>query len=653
MVAGARVARVVLDSPLPQLDHLFDYAIPDELAADAVLGARVTVSLRTAGRTANGFIVELVESSEFGGKLSPLQSIVSAVPVLPPSLWALARRVADRSAGSAMDVLRLAIPPRQVRVEKSWAAGAPPEAPVVERRTIPGFAPGTLDRIAPGERYAVSAVPALTSTTAGASIPDWAFTLAALAVNQLADGRSAILAVPDYRDVEHLLSALDELGAAEAVARTDAKQTPANRYRSYLDGLRSVPRIVVGNRSAVYAPAHELGLIALWDDGDPLHQEQLAPYVHARDVALTRQEMSGAALVFAAHSRSTETQRLVELGWLREVLPTPAVRPRVVVSRASGDDAMTSQARIPSSAWRAVDEALGRGPVLVQVARPGYAPHLACRRCGTRAHCSVCHGPLQLATARSQPSCRWCGHLAAGWSCENCEDTAFRVTAAGTGRTAEELGRAFPRFKVVVSDGDAPKFDVGPEPALIIATRGAEPIAAGGYAAVLLVDADRMLARESLRVAEDCLRWWSNAAALAAAGAPVLLIGVDAPVATALALWQQPRFASEELAERRELGFPPAVRSATIAGRREAVDAALADLPPEYRSRVLGPTVDESGDSVAILRVDYGHARAVAEQLRASVVAQAAKRRRPTPGRRAPKAAPTLRVRFDDPEMLS
>src|SRR6185436_6072340 len=61
----------------------------------------------------------------------------------------------------------------------------------------------------------------------------------------------------------------------------------------------------------------------------------------------------------------------------------------------------------------------------------------------------------------------------------------------------------------------------GPEPALVVATRGAEPIAAGGYRAVLLLDGERMLLRESLRVAEDCLRWWSNAAALAAPGATV------------------------------------------------------------------------------------------------------------------------------------
>ncbi|MFZ4895122.1 primosomal protein N' [Plantibacter sp. Mn2098] len=644
---------MVLDSPLPQLDHLFDYGIPEELSEDAVAGARVTVSLRSAGRVASGFIVGLADSSEFGGTLSPLQSVASPVPVLTPELWTLARKVADRSAGSAMDVLRLAIPPRQVRVEKAWRATPEPEAPTVAKRPVPGYAAGVLDRLVPGDRIALSAVPALTTADDGSSVPNWAFTFAALAINQLADGRSSVLAVPDYRDEEHLLTALRTLGADEYTYRTDARQTPAERYRSYLSGLWGVPRIVVGNRSAVYAPTHALGLLAIWDDGDPLHQEQLAPYVHARDVALVRQGETGAALVIASHSRSTEAQRLVELGFLSDVQPSPPARPRVIASKPDEDDTMTSQARIPTRAWRAVDEALHSGPVLVQVARPGYAPHVACRRCGTRAHCAVCQGPLLLATSRSQPSCRYCGAIATRWACTECGDHGLRVTAAGTGRTAEELGRAFPKTKIIVSDGETPKLRVGSESALVIATRGAEPVADGGYRAVLLVDADRMLARESLRVAEDCLRWWSNAAALGARDAPVLLIGVDAPVATALALWQQPRFASEELAERRALGFPPAVRTATISGRRDAVDAALGELPPEWKRRVLGPTTTEDGDSVAIVRVDYRHATDVAENLRASVIASAAQRRRPTPGRRQARPTPTLKVRFDDPEMLS
>ncbi|TPX01018.1 primosomal protein N', partial [Schumannella luteola] len=113
-------------------------------------------------------------------------------------------------------------------------------------------------------------------------------------------------------------------------------------------------------------------------------------------------------------------------------------------------------------------------------------------------------------------------------------------------------------------------------PALVVATRGAEPIAAGGYRAVLLLDGERMVARESLRIAEDCLRWWSGAAALAADDATVFLVGVGGRLASALATGGVTAFARAELADRRALRFPPATRTATLDGVPDAVSAALA-----------------------------------------------------------------------------
>ncbi|MFP3415782.1 hypothetical protein SB773_30540, partial [Bacillus sp. SIMBA_074] len=96
MAAAARVARVVIDSPLPQLDHLFDYAIPEELAAEALPGVRVRVPLRSAGRVADGYLVELGQPDDgYDGTLSPLEAVVSPARVLTPGVWRLARRLAD------------------------------------------------------------------------------------------------------------------------------------------------------------------------------------------------------------------------------------------------------------------------------------------------------------------------------------------------------------------------------------------------------------------------------------------------------------------------------------------------------------------------------------------------------------------------------
>jgi primosomal protein N' (replication factor Y) len=225
------------------------------------------------------------------------------------------------------------------------------------------------------------------------------------------------------------------------------------------------------------------------------------------------------------------------------------------------------------------------------------------------------------------------------------------MVGSGSARTADELGRAFPGYRVIVADGDHQVTTVSSEPSLVIATRGAEPVAAAGYRAVLLLDGAGMLARESLRVSEDCLRWWSNAIALAADGAPAVIVGVGGSLATALVTWRQEDFASTELADRRELRFPPAIRVATLTGKVALVTDALQQLPVEPLD-VLGPVDLPDGVVRTIIRFDYKDGAAVAEQLKALVVAATTvSRSNRKPGMpRASQPAPGLRVHLDDLE---
>ena len=120
----AGVARVLVDSPLPQLDRLLDYRIPDTLEG-VEPGVRVSVPLRSAKRLATAYVVEVAADADFPGPLSEVAALVSPVVVLRPEVWRLARAVADRAAGAANDVLRLAIPTRQVWVEKAWMSRTP------------------------------------------------------------------------------------------------------------------------------------------------------------------------------------------------------------------------------------------------------------------------------------------------------------------------------------------------------------------------------------------------------------------------------------------------------------------------------------------------------------------------------------------------
>ena len=647
----ASVARVLIDSPLPQLDRLFDYGIPDALRESAQPGVRVRVPLRSAGRVADGYLIELGPPGDYAGALSELEAVTSPVPVLTPEVWALARRASERAAGNASDIIRLAVPGRQVRVEKAFLAAEEPSPPTLPHRgEIAGYAAGAFTG-----RLAVDAIPGVAEVATGVWVGRWAVTMAAAAREAIAGGRSAILAVPDYRDQEQLEAALSAVLPAELVVRLDAKQSNADRYRNFLRCLRGGPLAIVGNRSVVYAPAANLGLIALWDDGDPLHSEPLSPYVHTRDAALLRQEQQDTALFFFANSRSTEVERLVELGWLTSVSPEPAVHPKVIpTAQQPANDRLAAQARIPSAAWREARAALETGPVLVQVARPGYAPRLACADCRQSARCQRCEGPLTQKSARSIPSCVWCGAIAANWTCSNCGSDKLRLVGQGATRTAEDLGRAFPGVRVIIADGERPILQVGAEPALVIATRGAEPIAAGGYRAVLLLDGESLVARESLRVGEDCLRSWSNAAALAAHRAPVVLVGVGGALASALATWRQADYARAELVDRRQLRFPPAVRVATVSGSVQAVADAVAAVQGEA-SDVLGPVDVPSTDGSApkvrtIVRFDYAKGTEVASALRAELVRNATGKRRPPVKSQQFVPRPTLRIRFDDVE---
>lgn len=641
---AARFARVVVDSRLPQLDRLFEYRVPPGL--DVAPGVRVRVPLR-GDRMTSGYVVEVADARAWDGEVADVEKVLSPVPVLQPEVWALARAVADRAAGGAADVLRVAIPGRQARVEKAWlAAEAAAPTPLPEPAGEPVL-PGLVEarrRIALECAGGVAAVEAAEGT---AWVGRWAVALAALARQALERGEQAILVVPDHREQRQLRLALEAAVGAERVVELDARQKNPERYRGFLRCLDDEPVAIIGPRSAVYAPAARLGLLVVWEDGDPLLAEPLSPWVHARDAALVRQGQSGCALVIAGHARSTDAERLVELGHLEhERLGAHRVR---VLPAALADDGR----RVPAAAFAAAREALASKPVLVQVGRPGHAPGLRCADCGSRARCATCGGPLGARSRTATPACRLCGRLAAGWRCPSCNGARLVGVGRGSTRIAEELGRAFPGVPVVVADGEHERLWVDARPRIVVATRGAEPVADGGYGAVLLLDGDALLAHEGLRVAEEAVRQWAAARALAAEGAPVVLAGVIGPAAAALTGDTTVPFAKAELAERRQLRFPPAVRTASVVGTPDAVAEALEALGGIEHLDVLGPVPVVAGPVAdtrpgeeaerAIVRFAYADGARVAGVARARVLTAAARPRRPG-------APARLRIRLDDPE---
>lgn len=704
------VARVRVDSTLPQVDRTFDYRVPAKLSEDAVPGARVRVLFN--GHEMTGYIEERAATTDWTRtSLLPLKSVLSRVPSVAPEIFALAEALADRYASTVANVLRLAVPPRIAALDKKYAPLLPgyesaylgdsapvstsdtpehadpehaesehaassatdpyawlatPGAPAPFVLDPPALNPDAPDAASVFSDYengaefiedvaAGAATRAVMTVLPGHVEHTWADVLATALAAAAASGRGAIAVVPTAKNLDLLEAALAERLPADSFVRLSSDSTPHTRYHGFVKARLGQVPVVIGTRAAAYAPVANLGLVVCWDDGDSSLVEQRAPYCHARDVLLLRASAENTAALFAGFSMSSEAARLVRTRWASHVrAPRALVRdysPRIFSTGSEFElarDPLAAMARIPHLAFEHARRALARGPVLVQVARSGYIPSFSCERCRMPARCGECSGPLSVASGSSVPSCSWCGHLAQQWRCSECGFTHWRYSAAGATRTAEELGRAFPNVPVISSAGDHVRASVGPEPALVVATPGAEPVAFGGYAAALLLDADKMLRFDSLRAPEAALRRWLNAAALvrpAALEGTVVTTASPSPVEQALVRWDPAWFARQELEERAQTGLPPAVRTAAVTGAEADVRAFMEEflgssaLPERVREqlRIVGPvpldqgyfawseSLEEDseeapvqGDWRTLMFFSYGIAQQVTRELRAT-----------------------------------
>ena len=708
------VARVRVDSTLPQVDRTFDYRVPAELSEDAVPGARVRVLFN--GHELTGYIEERAATTDWTRtSLLPLKSVLSRVPAVAPEIFALAEALADRYASTVANVLRLAVPPRIAALDKKYAPLLPgyesaylgdsaPESEHVESEhaalghadpepSTASDAPSTADPYAwlatPGapapfvldppslnpdapdaasvfsdyengaefieDVAAGAATRAVMTVLPGHLEHTWADVVATALATAATSGRGAIAVVPTAKNLDLLEAALAERLPADSFVRLSSDSTPHTRYHGFVKARLGRVPVVIGTRAAAYAPVANLGLVVCWDDGDSSLVERRAPYCHARDVLLLRASAENTAALFAGFSMSSGAARLVRTRWASHVrAPRALVRdysPRIFSTGSEFElarDPLAAMARIPHLAFEHARRALARGPVLVQVARSGYIPSFSCERCRMPARCGECSGPLSVASGSSVPSCSWCGHLAQQWRCSECGFTHWRYSAAGATRTAEELGRAFPNVPVISSAGDHVRASVGPEPALVVATPGAEPVAFGGYAAALLLDADKMLRFDSLRAPEAALRRRLNAAALvrpAALEGTVVTTASPSPVEQALVRWDPAWFARQELEERAQTGLPPAVRTAAVTGAEadvrafmeEFLSSSALDERVREQLRIVGPVpldqgyfawseslVEDSeeapvqGDWRTLMFFSYGIARQVTRELRAT-----------------------------------
>lgn len=581
-----RFARVVVESTLLQLDREFDFLVPAQMQQEIRFGQRVKVELGRSKKPLTGFVIDLPAQSEHAS--SEIVELVDPTPVLSTEIFELARQVADRQCVAIGEILKLAIPDHMPRISAEAAidSGSPLALPASPKLDKPL-----------SKRSAV-----LTSSRSiehlGELWPDWAALFLSESARVIQSGGSALIIVPEWDQLELLreLSAACGLGPAVVFG---GKQKKADRFRAYQQILDSNSAIVIGTRSAIYAPVKNLELICLFDDLDDSLREQGSPFTHAREIALMRAKTC--QLLLAANYRSVEVQRLVEIGYLSDhsVVASP---PRISFSETG--------LRVDESAFAAIRERSEDGPILVLLPRKGSSSAAYCGGCNARLRCLRCGGSMW----EPKPGLFQCRLCSTGHSrCQECSSVVAKPGRTGSSRTVSELGRAFPQVVITEATADKQPAKLLAKRQLVVATPGSAPRVRGGYAALLILDPDVWLYSQSLRAEQLAIRDWQEAVELLSPTGRALIVGVSAELGQAISLQQHRQLALAALRDLNKLLLPPAVRIAKLEGSAQTIEAALSLLLPLGAKEIATEIADHSS---TLLKFGYKEGPAIALELR-------------------------------------
>jgi primosomal protein N' (replication factor Y) (superfamily II helicase) len=566
----------------------FTYALPDGAGKGAV------VSVPFGRSRARGVVVELVEAPPAGVEARPVEKVVHE---LPAALVDLALWLAEYYGSTAARALELVAPVRRARRKE--------QEPPAERQSLAGEAPPerlseaqerVLARL--GQAFAAGGGHFLLYGATGSGKTEVYLRAAAAALER---GLGTIVLVPEIALAPQTVGRF-RARFGDAVAILHSALTQAERRDERERIARGDARVVVGARSAIFAPMHGLGLICVDEEHDPSYKQESDPRYDARTVAAKRASLEGAVAVYGSATPRPESWERLERLELGERLGARLPPVRVVDLRR--------EAGYPLSApllaeLGAIAERGGKAILLLN--RRGIAPALHCRACGTTFRCPDCDVALVL-HRDERLHCHHCGHAEPEpQSCPGCGSTELARIGAGTQRLERELAARVPELELIRLDADT----VAHPEQLAAALRrfreadravllGTQMVAKGhhfaGVALAAVVDADTGLSLPDFRAEERTFQLVTQLAGRSGREAPGrVLVQTFQPDARPLVLAANhdvARFLGDELARRRELGYPPfrhLVRVVASGPDERGPMALLAEVKGGLGGEPLGP----------------------------------------------------------------
>lgn len=648
----AGVAKVVVDAVA---DREFDYAVPPELLDTVGVGSRVEVPF--GRRLALGYVVALMDRSEFPA-LKPIRAVVGRTPLLTEATLRLARWVADYYCASLAEALQTALPApvrgrRAAFKTEFWVHLVEPLAPSVRLTRREREIVEYLGNIGESERSALLRALGMKASPLGTLLRKGVVAqtervvdrspvphrtvlptcppplsgeqaVALQRIHRALDGQGPrvvlLYGVTGSGKTEIYLQVMERVlreGAGSIVLVPEIALTPqtvdrfvarfgdqvavlhshlssGSRHDEWHRVREGRARVVIGARSAVFAPVPRLGLVVVDEEHEPTYKQEEAPRYHARDVAVMRAHQEGAVVILGSATPSLESWRNAATGKYAVAtlrarvdgcrLPVIRVIDMRIETERRGRGSVFSEELVTALRLR-----LDRGEQsMLFLNRRGYATSLLCPRCGFVSQCRQCSVAHTYHRTDERLRCHVCGGSAAvPHRCPGCGDPAFRLAGLGTQRVEAVLRRLFPQAAIARMDSDSmtareaydrtlAAFRCGKTQILI----GTQMIAKGlhfpNVTLVGVIHADLSLHVPDFRAAERTFQLLAQVAGRAGRGElpGEVLIQTYTPhhpaIQSVLRLDYE-GFAEAELAARRDLLYPPFARLAclTLKGRSD------------------------------------------------------------------------------------
>lgn len=499
------LAEVLVETPVFHLSEPFTYGIPAEFVPIVRVGSVVSVPFKEGDLT--GLVIALRDGES--GSYKPIRKPLTYAPI-PAGLLSSISELAKRYVRRPIDFLR-------------FVPGLPAEMV-------------TTSEPVPSQR-----VLRTVETTKSNG------TMRAISLLQAGKGRRLLLLATE-REARYAVRQLAAHGETVLFYQASVRAT---ERRAILKTLAQSPQaIVVGTRSSIFLPV-EFNSIVIMDEGSPHYWEERSPYWNVRDVALVRSATENSNIHFVSASASLEIERLARTGYLA------TSKERAFLRNPRKFDFA------PDTYHRTIRETLGKGAVLVSVSDKGYSNIFCCDRCKSLPNCE-CGGRYKLKTSIAV-ECGLCSKVVSDWRCKECGSDRKFMVRKGASRVVEELGRAFPRTKIVNLATDPNMIELD-GPTIYVATPGLEPLGMN-FAGLVLLDGDVALQRYGLR-GEEILRkrWFEVLSSTSPQGRVFLSLPRAHRLSQALLVGDPQRAIDSELAERLSVDLPPARRLIRIEG---------------------------------------------------------------------------------------